>query len=318
MQEETYTPVRLSLAALHEHIAGFIALSEQHKRKETAGTYRRALKEFLVFFTRDRKFLFTIKDVERYRKHLLTRNFSDASVATYMTALRRLCQYLVESGVIERNPARHVAGAKRPQSHSRNFLFIPEIAQLLESLDTRTFLGARDNAIIRLMLGSACSEIELRAMNIGDIQKQGNRWQMFVQGKGKGIKDTRTWVPQTAYQAIQHYLSVRGTYTEQDPLFISMSNRSKNARMTIRGIRQTVVDRIAESGITEGHNRKLSPFCIRHTSGLLLAESGATPEEIMQRMRIEWRPTAMLYIKKKGKLLSEQSPEALSYIALEQ
>jgi hypothetical protein len=42
----------------------------------------------------------------------------------------------------------------------------------------------------------------------------------------------------------------------------------------------------------------------------MMAESGATPEEIMKRMRIEWRPTAMLYFKQKGKLHSEFTPEA--------
>ena len=41
-----------------------------------------------------------------------------------------------------------------------------------------------------------------------------------------------------------------------------------------------------------------------------MAERGATPEEIMKRMRIEWRPTAMLYFKQKVKLHSEYMPEA--------
>lgn len=323
MIKDTFRPVRLKLPEIQEHIRLFNS-SHIDKSKETSGTYERALREFLSFFATDRNFQFRVRDVERYKEHLVERKkMKDVSVATYLTAVRRLCQYLVDTGVLEKNPARRVQGGRRPLSHNRTFLTLEEIDTLLDAIAVDTEVGLRDRAMIRTMLGCACSEIELTRANVGDLQKSGRRWLLYVQGKGKSIKDEAIPVPTDTVKALQAYLDARQKLRGVDaelpadtPLFISYSNRSRNERITIRGVREAINLRMKASGVKKGRDRKLTPFSLRHTAGILLAESGATPEELMHRMRIEWRPTAMLYYRQKGRLNSEGKEGSEQLLAL--
>lgn len=314
MGAEEFTPVRLRLQELLEYVAGFLASCEQ-KSQETRATYSRSLREFLYFFTRDRRFFFRPRDVERYRTYLVRiKKLKPASVATYMTALRRLCQYLVDRGVLQRNPARRVPGARRAQHHSRLFLRAAELEQLLASIETSTLVGLRDRAIILMMLGCACSERELTAADVGDIRRKSGRWVIYVQGKGRRTKDEAVPIPPKVYEAITAYLAARGAVEPTDPLFVSHSPRGRGQRMSVRGMREVVNQRLRASGIKRERDRRLTPFSLRHTAGLLLVESGASVEELMQRMRIRWRPTAMLYVRQRGKVGS--GPELQSLVRL--
>lgn len=322
MIKDTFKPVRLKLPEMQEYIAKFNA-SHTDKSRETSGTYERALREFISFFATDKHFLFRVRDVERYKQHLIEKkNMKEVSVATYLTALRRLCQYMVDTGVLEKNPAKRVQGGRRPTSHNRTFLTLEEIDSLLDAIETDTETGLRDRAIIRTMLGCACSELELTRADVGDLQKVGRRWMLYVQGKGKSIKDEAIPVPAETVRALQVYIDRRaesapeGALPPGSPLFISYSNRSRNERITIRGVREAINLRMKASGVKKGRDRKLTPFSLRHTAGILLAESGATPEELMHRMRIEWRPTAMLYYRQKGKLRSAEKAGSSTLLSL--
>jgi integrase/recombinase XerC len=341
MIQDTFPPVRVKISDLNRYLDGFLK-SIAHKRKETVGTYQRALQEFLHFFVSDKKFFFRVPDVERYRKHLLTtKGMKETSIATYMTALRRLCQYLVEIGILEKNAAKRVYGGARPTAHNRTFLTLDEVAKLLASINLAEPVGLRDTAIIRIMIGCACSEVEMTTLDVGDLQlvgksdgksngnsdgkseskTAGNGWMLLVQGKGKSIKDERIAVPDDTVQAVQAYIKSRTTpdkptLAPDEPMLLSYSNRSRMQRITVRGVREAIILRLTSSGVRQGRTGKLTPFSLRHTAGILLVESGASVEELMKRMRIEWRPTAMLYFKQKGKLRSHEQLESRNLVKL--
>ncbi|MCS7176118.1 MAG: tyrosine-type recombinase/integrase [Candidatus Kapabacteria bacterium] len=308
---EDFPAVRLRLTQVLDYVNGFLESATQQS-EATRQTYARTLREFAYFFTRDRRFFFRPRDVERYRRYLTRiRRLRPASVATYMTALRRFCQYLVDSGVLERNPARRVPGAQRPQQHSRSFLTADEVRRLLESIETGTAEGLRDRALVLMMLGCACSERELSLANIGDIRRQGKRWVIYLQGKGRKAKDELIPIPPAVYSELRKYLEARGEVRAEDPLFISYSPRSYGQRMSVRGIREVVNQRLKEAAIKGERRLRLTPFSLRHTAGILLAESGASVEEIMERMRIRWRPTALLYFRQRGRVGSDPELQAL-------
>lgn len=309
MIEDNFAPVRMKLSTVVELIGKFIAESTD-KSKETRGTYQRALKEFITFFSTDRLFMYRVRDVQRYREYLLkTKKLQEISIATYMTALRRFCQYLVTTGVLEKNPAKRVQGGRRPTAHSRTFLTLREIDMLLDSIETDTIAGLRDRAIIHTMVGCACSELEISRADAGDLKKIGSRWILYVQGKGRTVKDEPIDVPEATMKTIEAYQKALGGNLQPTfPLFASRSNRTLNQRMSIRGLRETISQRLKQSNVKQGRDLKLTPFSLRHTAGILLAEAGYTVEEVMKRMRIEWRPTAQLYFKQKGLLHSERAP----------
>lgn len=307
MSQTPQKPVKMSTKELVAHFEAFLA-SLDTKGEETRGTYRRALREFVRWFPRDRRFRFTRRDVERYRRHLAeTKELSNVSIGTYMTALRRFCTHLVEAGIIESNPAASVIGGRRPDRHSRDFLTEPEVRLLLDSLDSSTIAGLRDRAIIHLMLFCGISEHEAVNAEIGDLREAatGER-RLYVLGKGKKAKDLYVTLPDEASRALDEYLDRRyidaSDRLATDPLFPSLSNRSHGRPMTTRGMRQAVNGWLRASGIKGDRDRRLTPFSLRHTAGVMLVDQGATVEEVMEKMRIEWRPTAQIYFRLRGSL----------------
>jgi site-specific recombinase XerD len=306
MIEDSFKPLKLTLKELVDHYEGFLTECER-KSPETRGTYQRALRDFLKWFPVDKRFQFRVRDVERYKRYLIDRKgLQNVSVATYMTALRRFCQYLIDIKLLEGNPAKRVVGGRRPARHSRTFLSYEEIDQVLAAVDRSTVQGARDYAIIRMMLDCALSEHECLLADVGDILllASGERI-IHVQGKGRKTKDESVTIPATAHEAIEEYLTRRfadGERHDAAPLFASMSNRTQGGRMTSRGVREAVSRWLRSSGVKGDRDRRLTPFSLRHTAGLLMVDNGATIEEVMKRMRIEWQPTAQLYFKIRGKL----------------
>jgi len=306
MIEDSFKPLKLTLKELVDHYEGFLKECER-KSPETRGTYQRALRDFLKWFPVDKRFQFRVRDVERYKRYLIERKgLQNVSVATYMTALRRFCQYLIDIKLLEGNPAKRVIGGKRPARHSRTYLTYEEIDLVLNAVDRSSVQGARDFAIIRIMLGCALSEHECLLADVGDIrQLPSGEWGIHVQGKGRRAKDESSILPVETYEAIEEYLSRRfgdDERRETAPLFASMSNRTQGERMTSRGIREAVSRWLRSSGVKGERDRKLTPFSLRHTAGLLMVDKGASIEEVMKQMRIEWQPTAQLYFKIRGKL----------------
>lgn len=167
--------------------------------------------------------------------------------------------------------------------------------------------GARDLAIIRMMLGCALSERECILADVGDVTGGDVSGRTIrVQGKGRSVKDESVPIPPEAVEALDDYLRRRFADTEpaaqSAPLFASLSNRTQGRRMTSRGLREAVSRWLKASGVKGERDRRLTPFSLRHTAGLMMVDHGASIDEVMSRMRIEWEPTAQLYFKLRGKL----------------
>jgi len=293
--------VRLSFRSLLKHEEGFLR-SLRHKRPETRGTYERALRCFLYWFRRDARCRFRTADIERYKRYLKKRKLSEVSVSTYLTAVRRLCDHLVHEGILRENPGRLVGGGRRPAVHSRDPLTPEEVQTLLKVVTTDTVKeanerGLRDLVFVKLMVACGLSEIEIVRADVRDMARQGELNHLWVQGKGRVRKDAAVLLPPDLAGVIDQYLKVRGAVKPGDPLFASAGNRTWGERMSTRGVRERVNRYLGAAGIKRGKNGKVSPGSLRHTAALLLAASGATPDEIRERMRLGSNETAMLYVK---------------------
>ena len=71
---------------------------------------------------------------------------------------------------------------------------------------------------------------------------------------------------------------------------------------------KTVLQAAIESGVKKDRTRRLTPFSLRHTAGIMMVDNGATIDELMERMRIEWKPTAQIYFRLRGSLGSVAPP----------
>jgi site-specific recombinase XerD len=238
-----------------------------------------------------------VEDIERYKAYLVRqRQLSEVSVSTYLTALRRFCQYLVRVGILGENPSRYVRGNKRPSMHSRRALKQDEIGRLLRVLQEGDGeRAARDTVIVLLMLRSGLSEIEIVRADRADITEASNRTILAVQGKGATGKSQSVVLPGDVRDALRRYLQLRGTPHRSDALVVSAGKNRRGKRMSTRAVRDSVNDLLDRAGLREDTGL-ITPFSLRHTAAVLLARAGASAEEIRTSMRLGTVATAQLYI----------------------
>lgn len=324
--QDTYSPVALSHEEIAELVARYIVSLEGYS-PQSVGTYKRCLREFVYYVSSvDRRFRFTPACIERYREYLLHRKrrrrgtgvgLTEVAMSQYMTALRRLCQFMVEHGVLEKNPARLVSGGQRPMRYCRRALTLDELDRLLAVLDGDDEEHLRDRAMVLLMLGAGLSEVELHHMDIGDIERIGKLSIVRVRSKGKRLKTDTVLLPPPVVEALGRYIALFEPLEPQQPLFRSMSRRSRGKRLSIRWMHTAIEGRFVEAGIrSENDTLRLTPFSLRHTGGIILAESGVPIEHLMERWRIYWRPTAERYYKLAGTLGSDRRPDIQQHVLL--
>lgn len=300
--------LKLTFGELEKRLQDFLREYLRNKSKETVGTYRRALNEFERWFVQQKgRFRFDRPGIQEYKKYLMqTRELSQVSVSTYLTALRRFCQYLVDIGLLGENPAVGVKGNRRPSTHSRSVLTQTEVDQLLGALDLATQIGKRDQAIIYLMLYAGLSEIELIRANLRDLEQTLMGWYLRVQGKGHTVKDQQVPVDPPVMEKIRIYLDTRGRIRPEEPLFVSHGHRSEGQRLNTRSVRSRINHHLQAAGVKR---RGVTPHSLTHTAALIWLNDGMGVEEVKQRMRHGTLDTTMIYYKKQG--LLNRDPEEL-------
>lgn len=306
--ESVGPPLVLSLNEVEELVGDFTEEYLEDKSDETVGTYRRTLNEFQRYLPMHKgSFRFMEEDVRAYKNYLSeSRELSQVSVSTYLTGLRRFCQYLVDIGRLTENPAKQVKGNRRPSSHSREVLTEREIDQLFETIDDSTRIGKRDVAIIYLMLYAGLSGIEVVRADVEDLEQTLMGWYLRVQGKGHTVKDEQVPVDSPVMEKIRIYLDARGRYQPTDPLFISHGHRSKGNRLNTRSIRSRINKHLKDAGIKRPG---VSPHSLTHTAALIWLNNGMSVEDVKERMRHGTLETTMIYYKRQG--LLKRDPEEL-------
>ncbi|MEX0822573.1 MAG: tyrosine-type recombinase/integrase [Rhodothermales bacterium] len=293
--------LKLTLGELEKRLDDFQREYLKEKSKETVGTYRRSLNEFERWFAQQQgRFHFSEEGIRKYKRYLMeTRELSQVSVSTYLTAVRRFCQYLSDIGLLRENPALAVKGNRRPSSHSRSVLTEDDIERLLESLDTTTLIGKRDQAIIYLMLYGGLSEIEIVRADVQDLEQTLMGWYLRVQGKGHTVKDQQMPVDPPVIETIQTYLNTRGRLNPEEPLFVSHGHRSDGARLNTRSVRSRINQHLKSAEIKR---KGITPHSLTHTAALIWLNDGMSVDEVKKRMRHGTLDTTMIYFKKQGLL----------------
>ncbi len=297
-----------TLGELQRRLEEFLTTYLKNRSAETVGTYRRSLNEFERWFVLHKgRFRFTTDGVLAYKKYLMeTRALSQVSVSTYLTALRRFCQYLVDIGLLPENPAVAVKGNRRPSAHSRQVLTETEIDTLLKSIEARDQIGKRDLAAIYLMLYGGLSEIEIVRADLKDLEQTLMGWYLRVQGKGHTVKDQQVPIDPPVMEKIRIYLDTRRRIRPEDPLFVSHGHRSEGERLNTRSVRSRINHHLKAAGIKR---RGVTPHSLTHTAALIWLNDGMSVEEVRQRMRHGTLDTTMIYYKKQG--LLKRDPEDL-------
>ncbi|MEQ9105305.1 MAG: tyrosine-type recombinase/integrase [Rhodothermales bacterium] len=286
--------LELSPSALENHLQDFLRNYLVGKSPETIGTYRRSLNEFERWFASPGvSCTFCTEDVEAYKTYLMKeRELHQVSVSTYLTAVRRFCQYLVDIGKLEVNPAKAVKGNRRPDVHTREMLTGEDVQTLLSSIPVETEIDKRDRAIVHMMLYAGLSEIEIIRADVQDLEQTLMGWYLRIQGKGHKAKDQQVPIDPPVMDAIRLYLDTRRRIRPEDPLFVSHGHRSDGSRLNTRSVRSRINVHLNSAGIKRPG---ITPHSLTHTAALLWLNDGMSVDDVKRRMRHGTMETTMIY-----------------------
>lgn len=222
-------------------------------------------------------------------KYYLMDQYKPNTINTYLTSLKAFYNYLEAQG-ISRNLTRYVKNVKKPQDHSKEALTIEQVQMVLNSFDKTTLKGARDFAMINLMIQTGLRVAEVQKADVKDITQKGGKAVLFIQGKGRDYKDNYVVLTEAVLSPIRAYLKLRDNDTEK-ALFTSLSNSNKG-RLTNRSISRVVKEAFKIVGLDSD---KLTAHSTRHTAVTLSLLGGATIQEAQAMARHSNINTTMIY-----------------------
>jgi len=231
--------------------------------------------------------------IREYKAGLLKKGYKPGSVNTWLAGVRDFFNYAMSQGLITYNPTNGIKGAARngtTKKHKRDLLTDQEVRRLLAIPDTSTDQGKRDLAILKLFAYTGIRQVELYRADLADLRTESNRMRLYVQGKGRSESDEWVTVPEAAAAAVYDWLAIRGN--KPGALFVSMSDRSRGKRLSLRAIRHIVKDTYRKAGIT---GERKTTHSLRHTAATAAIKGGATPLQVKSMLRHKSLDTTMIY-----------------------
>jgi site-specific recombinase XerD len=221
--------------------------------------------------------------VEAYIEDLLI-HWSAATAAQRYRSLQQFMKWLREEGEILDDPMAHM---KPPTIPEQPVAVVPlnDLKKLLETCDSKTFEGRRDEAILRVFIDTGARLAEVTNLRLGtdddgDVDLDGGV--LRVMGKGRRARLLPIGTKTT--KAMDRYTRIRAQHRLADLPWLWVGNQG---RMTPSGIRQMVWRRSIEAGIGRIH-----PHQLRHSFAHSWLASGGSEGDLMRITG--WKSRAML------------------------
>ena len=257
---------------------------------KTIQTYTRAIRQFAKWLEAHGITQPTREDAIAYREELKAEH-KPSTVQNYITAVRLFFQWAEREGFYS-NIADHIKGAKLDKNHKKDYLTSRQVKKVLEQAKEESIEGLRNYAILVLMFTGGLRTIEVSRANIEDLRTAGDNTVLYIQGKGHEEKTDYIKLMPEVEDAIRAYLKARGASDNKEPLFTSLSNNSKGARISTRSVSGIVKEALVNAGF---NSDKLTAHSTRHTAVTLALMGGQSLQEVQQFARHTNIATTQIY-----------------------
>lgn len=259
-------------------------------RPKTVETYSRALRQFFRFLSLRGIMQPTREDVIAFREKM-RQTHKPGTIQLYIITVRQFFKWTAQEGFFP-NIAENVKGAKLDREHKKDYLTSAQSKEVLSSIDSESQQGARDYAMLSLMLTTGIRTIEVVRANMEDLQTVGDSTALYIQGKGRDEKNEYVKIAAPVERAIRAYLKVVGPVEKGQPLFRSLSNQNKEQRLTTRSISSIVKTRLQAAGYDSD---RLTAHSLRHTAVTLALMNGEKLEDVQRFARHVSVNTTLIY-----------------------
>lgn len=210
---------------------------------------------------------------------------SSRSQARVLSSLRSFFDWLVLEGERKDNPCDRVDAPKLGR-YIPQVLSVEEVCAIIDGVDTRSWGGVRDKAILEILYGCGLRVSELCGLLMSGIyQKEG-----FVRVIGKGDKERIVPIGGPALEAYSEYLAVRPVPAGpefEDFVFLNKFGRPLS--------RMSVFNMVKKQAMLAGVRKEISPHTFRHSFATHLIENGADLRVVQEMLGHESILTTEIY-----------------------
>ena len=216
--------------------------------------------------------------------YLSSREISKRSQARLLSSLRSLFGYLVMENLRKDNPCDGIETPKIGR-YLPEVLSVEEVEAVLDSVNTSTWSGLRDRAILEVLYGCGLRVGEVTTLKISDLFLG----EGFVRVIGKGNKQRIVPIGEIATSAVNAYLSERIAPQEgyDDVLFLNKYGKPLS--------RISVFNMVKTQAMLAGIHNEISPHTFRHSFATHLIENGADLRVVQEMLGHESILTTEIY-----------------------
>lgn len=274
--------------------------------------YNKCVRHMLEYFVENGIRAPTRADMLKYREYLGAK-YKASTAGLHLVVARLFLGFLHREGYLPTNPAEHLKGFKKSESHAKSALSAEMTRAVLKTFDVATLKGKRDKAIYALMSICGLRCIEVSRADIGDLENCGKVIRLHVQGKGRDDKAEGVNVPKGVYKLIREYLDARGAAAAEEPLFASARNGISRGRLTTISLSRIVKAAMRKAGYDSS---RLTAHSLRHTAATLALKSGASLREVQQMLRHKNVAVTQVYLHELEELENQAASLAEGAIGL--
>ena len=221
-------------------------------------------------------------DIEEYMSTL--NQLSERSQARLVSSLRSFFDWMVKEGYISDNPCDRVEAPKLGV-YLPNVLSEEEVDRIIRCVDTSSWMGKRDRAILEILYGCGLRVSEASGLRISSLFLE----QDFIRIIGKGNKERLVPIGEMAMEALETYMADRPVPAAKadDLVFLNRFGKSIS--------RVSLFKIVKKYTLAAGIMKEISPHTFRHSFATHLIEHGADLRVVQEMLGHENIATTEIY-----------------------
>ena len=255
-----------SVSALLPDFLAYLRVEEQ-RTPETRLRYQQHIQAFITSVGDCSVSAITSEKLSVYKRHLLDRGLSAATMATMLSGLRSFLRYLRDMhGLTVLDPAK----IRRPKIPKREveYLTKEEVQRFLNAIPTQTQPGLRDRALAEVLCITGMRIAEALSLNRAQIDWETQMAQII----GKGNKPRKVYFTEATLIWVQQYLQVR--HDDHPALFVTQGEEP--TRLKAQGTWKRFHHYAKRAGI----RKRVYPHMLRHTMATTLLANQPFPPSL--------------------------------------
>jgi integrase/recombinase XerD len=210
-----------------------------------------------------------------YMLHLKERGYVATTVARKVAAARSFFGFMVAEGQIKNDPTENMSSPSVGKALPKP-IPLEQVRLLLEQPTKLSSAEAkRDAAMLELLYASGMRISELVALNIGDVNTEGN---YFVRCFGKGRKERIVPLYEKIATSIKNYIAEDRPKLAHGKSETALFLNARGDRITRQGFWQKLKEYAKSAGLSS----QISPHTLRHSFATHMLSGGADLRSVQE------------------------------------